>query len=342
MLEEALSALDASTEFGSAAVLLSMPGPDLARPFAKGIQAGAARFGRPVVAAVAAGPRYTADFRDLMGSGPVPVFASPRRAAAALHALLKTDERLLQGDVNWQPEAPVHGSVPGYLAANGPAGEVAAKRFFADRGLPIPCGRVATSEEEAASAVRELEFPLAAKTTAVHAIHKMAGGLVRIGIRDEVEALRAFGRIRANARAAGLVEGADGVLFEEERSGGAEVFMGALRDPTFGLLVGVGVGGTRVEALSAVRWELAPLDSDRVGSLVDAAAAWGLLHGSDGSPLDAAALGQAIVDFYEALRGLGDRLVEAEINPLAVFAEGDGVCVLDAVLELARGPGAEE
>jgi len=285
MIEDALAALEGATEFGSAAVLLSMPGPELARAFSDGIHAGAAKFGRPVVAAVAAGPRYTADFRSLMAGGPVPVFDSPRRAAGALRAILRVEERFLVREVAWQPEASVVGEVPEYLVADGPCGEVVAKRFFSERGVPIPRGRVATSAEDVPSVAREMGLPLVAKTSSPHVIHKAAGGLVRVGIRSEAEALGAFDRIRANARAAGLDEGGDGVLFEEERAGGAEVFLGARRDPTFGLLIGVGVGGTKVEALSAVRWEVAPLDPGRVAGLVEAARSWGLLHGSASSKL---------------------------------------------------------
>jgi hypothetical protein len=80
---------------------------------------------------------------------------------------------------------------------------------------------------------------------------------------------------------------------------------------------------------------MAPLDAGRVAALVEAARSWGLLDGSDGAPRDAEALNRGIVAFYDAVRCLGERLVEAEINPLAVFAEGEGVCALDAVLELA-------
>jgi hypothetical protein len=123
------------------------------------------------------------------------------------------------------------------------------------------------------------------------------------------------------------------------------VFLGARLDRTFGLLIGVGVGGTKVETWSAVRWEVAPLDRRRVAGLVESARSWGLLDGPDGAPLDAAALERGIVAFYEGVRCLGDRLVEAEINPLAVFAEGEGVCALDAVLVLgptADGAGAAD
>ena len=334
MIGEALVALEEAEEFGSAAVLLSMPGPELARPFFEGIQAGASRFGRPVVAAVAAGPAYTAEFRTLMSGGPVPLYPSPRRAAVALRALLEVGERLGGHGSEWEPELSTLGRVPTYLTAHGSSGEPAAKRFFSERGLPVPRGRIVKMDGELPLLASELGFPLVAKTAASGAMHKAAAGLVQTGTRSDDDVREAFDRIRANAAVAGLGEDADGVLFEEERAGGSEVFLAARRDPTFGLLIGAGVGGARVEVSSAVRWELAPLDATRVACLVDACRSWGLLEAPDGRRRDERALGEAIVAFYDALSSLGDRLVEAEINPLAVFAEGAGVCALDAVLVL--------
>jgi acyl-CoA synthetase (NDP forming) len=341
MIEEALAALEDADEFGSAAVLLSMPGPDLARPFFDGIQMGASSFGRPVVAAVAAGPGYTAEFRALMAEGPVPLFPSPRRAALALRAILDVEERIadrassVQGSIGWEPERSVEKDVPPHVPAQGPSSESAAKRFFAERGVPSPRGRVVTREDQLPLLSDELRFPLVAKVSAPRVMHKAAAGLVQTGIRSEAESREAFDRIRTNAAAVGLEAEADGVLFEQERAGGSEVFLAARRDPTFGLLIGAGVGGTRVEVSKAVRWELAPLDATRAACLVDACRSWGLLEAPDGRRRDARALTEVIVAFYEAVSSLGDRLVEAEINPLAVFVEGEGVCALDAVLVLA-------
>ncbi len=64
---------------------------------------------------------------------------------------------------------------------------------------------------------------------------------------------------------------------------------------------------------------------------------WPLLDGFRGRPkADVEALVSAIVAFSRMAAQLGDRLVEAEINPVFVLPEGQGVRAADGVVVLAR------
>jgi succinyl-CoA synthetase beta subunit len=57
-----------------------------------------------------------------------------------------------------------------------------------------------------------------------------------------------------------------------------------------------------------------------------------LLKGYRGKPrADLAALADAIVAFSTMAHALGDALIEAEINPLFVLPEGQGVIAADGV-----------
>ena len=63
---------------------------------------------------------------------------------------------------------------------------------------------------------------------------------------------------------------------------------------------------------------------------------WPLLDGYRGRPkADVDALVRAIVAFSQMAAHLGDRLIEAEINPLFVLAEGQGVRAADGIVVLA-------
>jgi hypothetical protein len=67
---------------------------------------------------------------------------------------------------------------------------------------------------------------------------------------------------------------------------------------------------------------------------------WPLLDGFRGRPkADVEALVSAIVDFSVMAAQLGDRLIEAEINPLFVLPEGQGVRAADGVVVLAPAGG---
>lgn len=63
---------------------------------------------------------------------------------------------------------------------------------------------------------------------------------------------------------------------------------------------------------------------------------WPLLDGFRGRPkADVDALADAIVAFSAMAAQLGDRVIEAEINPVSVLPQGQGVCAADGVLVLA-------
>jgi len=62
---------------------------------------------------------------------------------------------------------------------------------------------------------------------------------------------------------------------------------------------------------------------------------WPLLDGYRGRPkADVDALVSAIVDFSTMVAALGDRLLEAEINPLFVLEQGQGVKAADGIVVL--------
>ena len=73
-------------------------------------------------------------------------------------------------------------------------------------------------------------------------------------------------------------------------------------------------------------------------ALVHKLKAWPLLDGYRGRPkADVAALADAIVAFAGMADELGNRLVEAEINPLFVLPAGQGVRAADGVAVLGAG-----
>jgi hypothetical protein len=113
---------------------------------------------------------------------------------------------------------------------------------------------------------------------------------------------------------------------------GLEIIVGVSRDPSFGPVVMVGLGGTLAEALRDTAVRLAPLAFREAEEMLDELRGGALLDGWRGSPrLDRDALARAIVR-------LGDfahhhpKVREFEINPLRVYPSG--VLALDALLEL--------
>jgi len=122
-------------------------------------------------------------------------------------------------------------------------------------------------------------------------------------------------------------------------SGGVELILGFHRDP-LGAAILLGMGGVTAELFKDTSMRLLPpqggLHREEAIGMARELKTWPLLDGFRGRPkADVEALVTAIVAFSQMAAQLGDRLVEAEINPLFVLPEGQGVRAADGVVVLA-------
>jgi acyl-CoA synthetase (NDP forming) len=127
----------------------------------------------------------------------------------------------------------------------------------------------------------------------------------------------------------------EGFLVQELVTGGVEMILGFRRDPQLGPFILVGLGGIATEVYQDTAIRLLPFDRSDAECMVDELKAAVLLKGFRGRPrADIAALVDAIMSFAAMAASAGDRLSEAEINPLFVFPEGRGVCAADGLVVL--------
>ncbi|MFH1794470.1 MAG: acetate--CoA ligase family protein [Pseudomonadota bacterium] len=215
------------------------------------------------------------------------------------------------------------GRAEGGIAAATPD-EAAAKSFLSAVGLTVPAGRRAATADEAAATAEALGYPVAVKAMGV--AHKSEAGAVKLNLRDA-------GSVRAAADAmAGLGTG----LYVERMVTGAvaELIVGITRDPLFGPVMTVGTGGVLVELLKDTRTLLVPPSRVEIEDALRSLQMFPLLDGYRGrskADLEAAIDAiQRIADF-----ALVTDVVEMDINPLIVCAEGQGAWVADALMVFA-------
>ncbi|WP_328770153.1 acetate--CoA ligase family protein [Streptomyces sp. NBC_00286] len=147
----------------------------------------------------------------------------------------------------------------------------------------------------------------------------------------------AGGKDTAEGEAVAAAPEAPQVLVEAMAPPGVDLVVGARRDPVFGPVVLVGLGGTTAEALADVSIRLAPLTATEAATMPADLAGHALLDGWRGGPvLDRAALGQ-VTAALGALLAAHPELAEIEINPLRITAHG--LVALDAVCIAARAAG---
>jgi acetate---CoA ligase (ADP-forming) len=148
-------------------------------------------------------------------------------------------------------------------------------------------------------------------------LHKTEVGGVRLGVRTVDEMDVAFAAI-----------GSDTVLVERMAPDGVDLVVGARRDPVFGPIVLVGLGGTVAEALADVAVRVAPAAD--AAAMAGELAGRALLDGWRGGPvLDPVALAR-VVDALGGLLLAHPHLEDVEINPLRLTA--GGLVALDAVI----------
>ncbi len=252
----------------------------------------------------------------------VPALGGPAALTVAVAALLDDARAQAQAQGRSQtgrPPAPV--AVPGR-----DLDEDEAKTILGDLGIATPARRACGGRAAAHRALAELPGPVAVKLLDAAVTHKSDVGGVHLGIRDAAALDAALDGLEA--------VGAARFLLESMAPAGIDLIVGASRDPVFGPVVLVGLGGVVAEALADVAIAPAPLSIGEAGALADELSGRSLLDGFRGGPVaDRAELGAVLV-------ALGDLLVhypeikDVEINPLRVTA--GGLFALDAVLTLDK------
>ncbi len=193
--------------------------------------------------------------------------------------------------------------------------------------LPYPQEALAVSRDKAQEFVAALGKPVVAKASGV--AHKTEGGLVRFGVSAQT-----VGPIWDELAAAG-----DGtVLLAEQVSAELELIVGGYRDPSFGPLVTIGIGGIAAEIFGDVVALLAPPEPGELAAAVKQLSGHKLLQGiRGGPPVDIGALAR-IVDSVAGLLVDDPMVAEVDCNPVMV-CKGKPL-VVDALVVLADDAGA--
>jgi succinyl-CoA synthetase beta subunit len=207
--------------------------------------------------------------------------------------------------------------------------EQAARALLADAGIPVVPARLAVTADEAVMAAAEFGGPVSVKIVAPEITHKTDIGAVLLDVTaDKVRA--AFGSVTAAA-----AKGAEGVLVSPMRRGGAELLAGVVRDPQWGLVLAVALGGIFVEVLQDSALAPLPVTSARARRMLEGLRGRAILNGARGAaPANLDALAAVIVRIGDLALALGDDLESLEVNPLRV--DGTTVEALDAVVTWAR------
>lgn len=164
---------------------------------------------------------------------------------------------------------------------------------------------------------------MAIKASDVSLLHKSDVGGVVLGIDSVDEALAARNRIIA-------ATGARELLVEEMSGPGTDLIVAARRDPVFGPVVVVGVGGTATEVYADIALATATAPTAWLERLPEELTASAVLDGHRGTDaVDRSDIARVLSTLGGLLTASPD-VDEVEVNPLRITA--DGLIALDAVI----------
>jgi acyl-CoA synthetase (NDP forming) len=249
----------------------------------------------------------------------IPCFRSPEACGDAIAAVLAR-------------RAP--GMQPSAHAATAQARTLSeAQAYGVLDAVGVPHAPAVTLPLGQAPAALPFDFPVVAKVCSADIPHKTEVGGVVLGIRSQAELAAAFATLRANLadRARGIA--CDQALVQPMRAGLAEALIGYRSDAEAGPIVMLAAGGIWAEVARDRSIRLAPVSIETAREMVGEVRAFGSLQGLRGKPRgDLEALARAVAALSQLAVRPDLQIAEAEVNPLMILPEAEGVLAVDALV----------
>lgn len=245
----------------------------------------------------------------------LPLLSGPTSLALGLVALV--DDARAQFQREQETSAP-----GGFPDIEGPWDEIRSKELLEALGINTPARRRCADRAAAHEALGDLAVPVAVKLVDAGILHKTEIGGVHLGVNSPAALDQALDALEA--------AGAREFLVEAMAPGGIDLVVGVRRDPVFGPIVVLGLGGIAAEVLADVAIRTVPLSERAAAGMADDLQAKALLNGFRNGPvLDPSQLSRIVMRLGDALLA-NEAIAEIEINPLRLTSAG--LVALDAVV----------
>ena len=250
------------------------------------------------------------------------VYSAGERAVEAAAALARHCE--------WQRRGiAVHQSVNGRATTlpatiiDGVQPSVQATEWLRSAGIPMATVSLATSEDEAVLLWQNAGRAVALKVESSDVTHKTEIGGVVLKLNDEAAIREGFRRLTQRTKEALPEARLSGILVQPMASGHLELVVGVQRDPVFGMIVMVGLGGVLVEVLKDVVFRRAPFAPEEGLRMLAELRMGALLNGVRGQPaIDRNAIARLLSDLAYWAHSMAPVLAELDLNPVMVGPEG--------------------
>ena len=181
---------------------------------------------------------------------------------------------------------------------------------------PLPHG-LAKTPKEAVAIAEKIGYPVALKLISPEVTHKTDVGGVKIGIKDKKRLLHAHEDILEGAHKYEV----EGILVQKMARKGIELIIGGKKDPQFGHMIVLGIGGVYVEVFKDVTARICPITRTDVREMVGELRSHPLITGIRGmQPINLNALYSLMVKTSKML--VEEDMEELDLNPVIFDSKG--------------------
>ena len=269
----------------------------------------------------------------LMRAAGIPYLRSAEPAVDAVAALM----RYAEARRNWLSDQPAQKALqlpkPALPATTGAVGSMEGRALLQSFGVQTVAARLAKTADEAVAAAKTLGYPVVLKIESPDILHKTEAKGVALNLADDGAVRSAFTALVVNAKSYKADARIAGVLVQAMAKGDVELVIGLKRDPTFGPVVMVGLGGVLIEVFKDVVFRAAPVTEAEALRMLDELKSKVILDGVRGKPpVNKQALARMISAVSRFGAAAGPRLAELDLNP--VLAGPQGVTAVDWLMVL--------
>ncbi|WP_248798135.1 acetate--CoA ligase family protein [Pseudomonas sp. MWU13-2105] len=251
----------------------------------------------------------------------VPTYTDPQRVAKSLAALYRHSVRKPLNEPGWQYEPTRAARARRHLQL--PPGEYVlmeaqGKRLFAEYAIPLTREEWVHDLDEAVAAAERIGGKVVLKVMSYQLPHKSDVGAIRLGLQGEPEVREAYLSMLAEVRQRAPHATLDGVLVQQMVPARMELTCGLQRDPLFGPMVAIGLGGVLVEQLAQTALLRPPFDLDMARAALGQLLQGRLIQGRRGlSEHEQEQVATIMVGVGNLALEL-DEVEEVDVNPIRV------------------------
>ncbi|MDD5168356.1 MAG: acetate--CoA ligase family protein [Syntrophales bacterium] len=304
---------------------------EMSRTFLTGVDNLVKKYQKPVSVAMISDRD---EILDVSKTHPYPIFTSPLEAATALNVSATYYERKKARDergpeIAYGVDRATIKSIQTRCSAEGRIPLTDEAMIICEAaGLQLVKGKAIGTDR--LPDYLPLRFPVVLKILSRDASHKSDVGGVRVNIRTQKNLKTAFTVMKKAMGRLSPPPAIDGFLIQEMAPEGIECFVGSRRDPLFGPMVMVGLGGVFVEIFKDTAIRMAPVTKREARDMLTELKAYPLLLGARGKgKADMDALVE-IICRVSSLIAACPEISEMDLNPVIVHPDGQGASVVDA------------